>query len=159
MATSSSRKRTKKNSPAENPVQATAEAKKNKPIAASLLAILGGILIIFSAVYVLSSFHYILSHPANFTTEINATTLAAVHKALPYASELTLISVICGILIIAFGLFALFIPKTLKHSKLMAIAIAIAAFISLPMLLGFIIGLIGLILSVIGAILLFIFND
>ncbi len=36
MATSSSRKRTKKNSPAENPVQATAEAKKNKPIAAAL---------------------------------------------------------------------------------------------------------------------------
>jgi cation transport ATPase len=155
MATSSSRKRRNKNPPAENSEQPTTQESKKRPIAASLLAIIGGILIIVSSVYVLSSFHYILNHPANFTNEINATTLAAVHKALPYASELTAVSVICGILIIAFGLSALFISKTLKHSKLMAIAIAIAAFISLPMGGGFII---GLILSVIGAILLFIFK-
>lgn len=154
MAKSTKRKIAVHNAPVQNS-QPKASVSRTRPTAAGILMVLGGLFIMGFAIIALSEVSYIMSHSSNYSSVINATTMAALTAQAPYLNKVSIAGVILGLSVVILGLFALFYTNILKFARYVAVAVAALSILSLFDSGGI---FVGAILSVLGAILLFLYK-
>ncbi len=155
MAKSTRRKTAVQNIPVQNLSQPQVSVPHKRPTIPGILIVLGGLFIIGFAILALSELSYVVGHSSNYTNVINATSLAALKAQAPYINEVSTGGLILGVAVLILGFFTLLYSDILRFSKYIAVVTAVLSIISLFDSGGL---FVGTILSVVGAILLFIYK-
>lgn len=152
-----------KNATSAPQAQPTPAAKvwSSKPTAATALLIIGGAIILLSALAELSSVSYLSTMNASTISELNpnitlnASTISAInalHSYGPLFDTLALLGIVSGVVLILAGVLAYMNPA---RTKLVAAVGVVFSLLSLGSLGGFII---GFIIAIAGSILAWIFK-